>query len=104
MEMAKYIMAILKTNLTVVFSWGFHNPIALHNGLKFRVNGFKHKGWVSVVYNAATDLFDITLTNRKGSETIEGIYLDNLIDVIDYRVEYTGANYEKDVTDWLKGA
>lgn len=35
MEMAKYIMSILRTNLMVVFSWGFHYPIAIKNGLRF---------------------------------------------------------------------
>lgn len=31
MEMAKYILRILKSQLMIMFSWGFHNPVALDN-------------------------------------------------------------------------
>ena len=41
MEMAKYILSIFKTQLMVVYSWGFHKPMALENGLRFKVTGFK---------------------------------------------------------------
>ena len=56
MEMANYILKILRSELFVMFSWGFSNPIALANekGLKFKVNGFKHKGWVEVIYDKRT--------------------------------------------------
>ena len=37
MEMAQYIMHILKSQLMVVFSWGFHNARAVENGLAFDV-------------------------------------------------------------------
>ena len=51
MEMAKYIMRILRSQLMVMWSWGFNNPTAIENGLQFRVQGFKFKGIVEVVYD-----------------------------------------------------
>lgn len=46
--MAEYIMAILRSQLMVVFSWGFHRPQRLPNdtGLAFMVDGFKYQGRV----------------------------------------------------------
>ena len=42
MEMAKYILQILRTQPIVVFSWGFHNAQPIRNGLRFSVNGYLH--------------------------------------------------------------
>jgi len=96
MEMANYILSILKTNLNIVWSWGYHNPKPLENGLSFRVQGFLHKGWVIVEYNEGSDLFDIKLLSDQLKEVkaIEGIYVDELIDVIDDAVECC-ENYEQ---------
>ena len=43
--MAEYILNILRSQLMVVCSWGFHNPTALPNnmGLSFMVDGFLYK-------------------------------------------------------------
>lgn len=89
--MAKYILAILRSQLMIVFSWGFHNPVALNNGLQFQVNGYKHKGKVQVKYDEGSDLFSVILLDRTGKETRkeEGIYLDCLVDCIDRLVEKT---------------
>ena len=91
MEMAKYILAILRSQMMIVFSWGFHNPVALNNGLQFQVNGYKHKGKVQVKYDEGSDLFSVILLDRTGKETRkeEGIYLDCLVNVIDGLVEKT---------------
>lgn len=100
MEMANYILSILRTNLNIVWSWGFHNPKPLENGLSFKVQGFLHKGWVCVEYNDGTDLFDIKLlTNQlKEVKSIQGIYVDQLIDVIDDMVECC-ENYEQKIKE-----
>lgn len=105
MEMAKYIMGILKVDLMVLFSWGFHNPTAIENGLIFKVNGFKHRGKVKVVYNEAKDLFNVSLITNRGVEikTIEGVFFDNLVEVIDNHIEKT-INYSQDVDNWLQSA
>jgi len=96
--MANYILSILKTNLNVVWSWGFNSPKATQNGLVFKVRGFLHKGWVLVKYNEGADLFEIKLLTDQLKEikSIEGIYVDQLIDVIDDMVECC-KNYEQRV-------
>ena len=95
--MAKYIMSILKTQLMVVWSWGFHQPVAIENGLQFRVQGFKFRGIVEVVYNEGRDLFDVRfLKANKVVNTIEGVYFDMLVDTIDDYVEKT-SDYEQRV-------
>ena len=102
MELANYILSVLRTDLMVVFSWGFRKPIAIKNGLRFYVNGFKHQGWVEVVYDEGWDLFTIRLI--KGGKlvgSIEQVYVDSLVSNIDQAVERT-ADYAKDVEHWLE--
>ena len=95
--MAKYIMSILKTQLMIVWSWGFHNPVALENALRFRVNGFKFRGVVDVVYNEGRDLFDVSfIKSNKVVKSIDGVFFDMLVDTIDDYVEKT-SDYEKRV-------
>lgn len=79
-------MAILRTQLMVVFSWGFNKPQRLPNdaGLAFMVDGFLYKGRVEVVYNDGTDLFDVRLSDGR-IET--DVYADCLVNVIDGMVE-----------------
>ena len=89
--MANYILSILKTNMNVVWSWGFSSPTTLPNekGLMFKVNGFIHKGFVVIEYNEGTDLFDVKLLSCKMEEikVIDGVFFDILVDVIDMSVE-----------------
>ena len=97
MEMAKYIMSILKTQLMVVWSWGFHKPVAIENGLQFKVQGYKFKGVVEVAYDEGRDLFDVRFfMANKVVNTIEGVYFDMLVDTIDDYVERT-PDYDKRV-------
>ena len=89
MKMANYIYSILRSQLMVMYSWGFNSPTPLTNGLQFKVEGFIHKGYVSVIYNEGKDLFDISLFNCQMViiKKIEGIYFDQLVEVIDNEVE-----------------
>ena len=99
MEMAKYIMSIFKTQLMVVWSWGFNSPIAIENGLRFKVQGFKFRGIAEVKYNEGSDLFDVSFIKAdKVVKTIEGVYIDTLVSVIDNYVEKT-PDYEKRVRE-----
>jgi hypothetical protein len=99
-KIANYIYSILKSKQIVMWSWGFHNPIALPNneGLIFCVNGFKHNGYVKVIYNEGKDLFIIILLDNQNIELkrIEDVYFDSLVDVIDEAVELT-SDYEERV-------
>ena len=97
MDMAQYIMSILKTKLMVVWSWGFNSPMAIPNGLRFKVQGFKFRGVVEVAYNEGKDLFEVSFIKRgKVVEVITDVYLDMLVDVIDNKVEKT-ADYKERV-------
>ena len=97
MEMAQYIMGILKTNLMVVWSWGFNSPMAIPNGLRFKVQAFKFRGVVEVVYDEGKDLFEVSFAKRgKVVEAITDVYFDLLVDVIDNKVEKT-PDYKKRV-------
>ena len=95
MTMAEYIMTILRSQLVVVFSWGFHRPSALPNnkGLRFQVQGFKYQGGVEVIYNGGRDLFEVSLSD---GTCVEDVYLNNLVAVIDGLVERVD-NYKKRV-------
>lgn len=97
MEMAKYIMSILRTQLMVMWSWGFNSPVAIKNGLRFKVQGFKFRGIVEVVYNEGLDLFDVSfIKTNKVIDMIDGVYFDTLVEVIDNYVEKT-SDYEQRV-------
>ena len=100
MEMAKYIMSILRNQTMIVLSWGFHNPVAINNGLRFKVQGYLHRGWVEVVYNEGRDLFEVRTINQDGStkKEVEDIYFDYLVEVIDNMVEKC-KNYNEKVKE-----
>jgi hypothetical protein len=97
-EMAEYIYSILLSDKTIIWSWGFRTPTIVENGLKFRVSGFLFKGWVQIVYNQGADLFDIKLITVNGAEkkSLESIYFDELVRVIDDNVERV-ENYDEAV-------
>ena len=93
--MAEYILTILRSQLMVVFSWGFNSPKRLPDdkGLRFNVEGFKYRGVVEVIYNIGSELFEVHLSD---GTKVEDVYLDNLVEVIDNLVEKT-SNYEQRV-------
>jgi hypothetical protein len=90
-EMAEYIFSILLSQPIIISSWGFQSPRIIKQGLSFLVNGFKHKGRVNISYNEGQDLFDVYLLdeNDKIVDTINMVYFDQLVEVIDERVERT---------------
>ena len=100
-EIAGYILSIFRTNPFVVMSWGI-NPASItivEVGVKFHVQGFIHTGYVQVVLNEGEDLFEVTLISEEGEtlKTIEHIFVDNLICVIDEAVEKCD-DYEKHIS------
>ena len=101
--MAQYILSILRSQLMIVFSWGFHRPVRLENGLRFQVQGFIHKGTVEVVYVEGADLFEVRTLNADGStkQKEEDVYLDCLVNVIDGMVERT-QNYKERIEQEYK--
>ena len=100
-EIAGYILSIFRTNPFVVMSWGI-NPASItivEVGVKFHVQGFIHTGFVQVVLNEGEDLFEVTLISEEGEilKTIEHIFVDNLISVIDDAVEKC-ENYQERIS------
>ena len=91
--MANYIYTILISKLMVSLSWGFNSPIAITNGLRFKVQGFKFTGTVEVIYNEGADLFNVHLSN---GTVVADVYVDSLVGVIDGLVERTN-DYEERV-------
>ena len=89
MEMAKHILSILRTQATIVLSWGFHKAFALRDGLGFRVQGFLFTGIVRVLYDEGSDSFIVRLEKRDGSlyKERQDVYFDELVSVIDGLVE-----------------
>ena len=99
-RMAEYIMVILKSRWQIMWSWGCRNFVAIEEGLMWHVQGYLLNGWVKVVYNYGTDAFDVYFLNnsKKVIKTVNEVYLDNLVDVIDYNVETDGSfDYKKRV-------
>ena len=100
-EIAGYIFSIFRSNPFVVMSWGI-NPASItivEVGVKFHVQGFIHTGFVQVVLNEGEDLFEVTLISEDGEtlKTIEHIFVDNLICVIDDAVEKC-ENYQERIS------
>ena len=101
-ETGKYILTILSSRLDIVSSWGL-DPETLKpikNGIKFHVQGFRHKGTVELTLNEGEDLFEISLISDSGEmvKKIESVFLDELISTIDDNVEKV-ENYEKRVSE-----
>ena len=101
-RMAEYIMVILKSRLQIMWSWGCCKFTALNEGWMWHVQGYLLNGWVKVLYNEGTDAFDVYfLNNRKELvKEVSEVYLDNLVDVIDYHVEKDGSfDYDQRVKE-----
>jgi len=98
METARYILTIFKYSLNIVWSWGFHNAVAIDNGIRFNVNGFLHTGKVEVVYDEGYDTFTVRTLNPDGStkQEVTDVYVDGLVEVIDGMVERC-ENYKQKV-------
>lgn len=100
---AEYIWKILKTQQQIVWSWGVDPDTVktIKNGTQFHVQGFLMKGIVKIIYDEGHDLFDIEFLpddDTKPGKTIQGLYLDQLISVIDENIEYC-ENYEERINE-----
>ena len=104
-ELAMYIWSILKTQMTVIMSWGLDPSKArvIDNGMEIYVQGFLHKGFVQITLNEGTDLFEIKLLSeeRETVKFIEDVFLDCLVNTLDENIEKCD-NYEQRVSDFLR--
>jgi hypothetical protein len=71
------------------WSWGSTKYSNVSDkGLFFKVNGNHHKGYVLITLDWS-DTFDVHIINTKNRviDTFTGVYIDQLFDVIDERIE-----------------
>jgi hypothetical protein len=76
---------------SALMAWGAKSFCSLSEnktrvgGLSFQVNGLTHKGWVTVELDWS-DTYAVVFTNRKRAvvKTVEGVYCDMLVEVIDF--------------------
>ena len=99
--LARYIWTILTSQPIILMSWGIDPKTvkAVELGLEFRVDGFKHAGLVRVTLNETEDLFEVTLIDDNGTtvDTIQSVFCDNLVAVIDDAVEKC-ENYQERIS------
>lgn len=102
LELAKYIWSILKTQITIFMSWGVEpkSMKVIDGGLEFECNGFMHTGEVQIVLDEGKDLFEVHLISENGEKvkTIEDVFLDNLVSVVDENIEKT-EDYGKRISE-----
>ena len=100
-RLAKYIWTILTSQPIILMSWGIDSKTVrtIELGLEFHCQGFKHRGLVRVTLNEGEDLFEVSLIDENGEivNTIESVFCDNLVAVIDSAVEKC-ENYEERIS------
>lgn len=85
---------LMASGPVIVFSWGAHAWTMIdENTLQFKVQGNHFIGHVRIEYNVGDDLYDIHFGHWKDHqwnnlETIDGVFCDQMVDVIDQKVEY----------------
>ncbi|TVZ24096.1 hypothetical protein JM84_3055 [Dokdonia sp. Hel_I_63] len=92
MEIAKIILGQIKyLDRMALMAWGARNFVALpkskefQGGLRFKVNGLKHQGWVTIELTYL-DEYTVTFINEDVEvvKVRHGVYCDMLVDIIDY--------------------
>ena len=90
-DMSRYIWHILTLDPYIPMSWGIdlEGLESDNKSLEFHVQGFIHTGNVRITYIEGADVFQVTLYGEDGElkETINDVYNDNLVSVIDEKVE-----------------
>lgn len=88
--------------------WAFQSPETLPfdqeertwGGLKFYVQGFKHKGWVTVNLTFSDD-YTIRLYRQDGTTLVKQltmVYAPELTETLDYLIEYSPSEELEDVS------
>ena len=103
MEIANTIrQQLLGLGAIKVMSWGAHAWKGGKDFLHFKVQGLKFKGYVKITLDMGRDTYIIEFFKKadittKPVKRVEMVYFDNMVDIIDRFVEYTGddASYKK---------
>lgn len=92
MEIAQTILEQIKfTDKWALMSWGASNFAAIseskefEGGLTFRINGHNEIGWIKICLRWVDD-YTVFFINkdRELAKTVQGVYCDMLVDVIDW--------------------
>jgi len=92
MQIARTILEQIKyDDKWALMAYGAKNFTALNEskdfqgGIKFQVNGLKHKGTV-IIQLKWIDTYTIIFIDKKGitMKEVEDVYCDTLVDVLDY--------------------
>ena len=76
----------------MLMSWGFNSPTIINNGIRFKVKGQLHRGYVEVTLNGS-DLYDVRGFHTWGKKgiiedfTMKDIYFDVLVETLDCYIE-----------------
>ena len=82
-----------RANRNKLMSFGAKNFVATmfenKAGVRFNVNGFKHKGRVYAVLNEGADMYEVYITTQRDRiiEHVAEVWFDTLTDTIDFLVE-----------------
>jgi Txe/YoeB family toxin of Txe-Axe toxin-antitoxin module len=82
-------MQVLTSNISVYWSWGVSRKINYQNkALILKVSGHHHKGYVVITLDF-NDTYNVHIVNTRGTILNEYnmVYFDNLVRVIDNRIE-----------------
>ena len=86
---SKIIYHHLRTNLLIQWTWGFHSPKSLCNGLQFSVRGLAFQGMIRIRLNSGNNLCVLIFFNEHGEQVRKmwDIALDSLISVLDRNID-----------------
>lgn len=92
-EIATTIMGQIKAlDPRAIWAWGAKDMVAMRDGLKFKTSGMvRWKGYVYVKYDEGQDLYNVVFGQVRKAEwkvvkTVEGVFVDMLVDIIDAQV------------------
>jgi hypothetical protein len=80
---------VLSANKAIFWSWGAHNFVNFENkALVFKVQGHHHKGYVCITL-AWDDTYTVNIITTTGKilNTYKNVYFDQLVEIIDNRIE-----------------
>ena len=93
MSIAQTILAQIKTiDPRAIWAWGAKDFVATRNGLLFKSSGMvRWKGYVHITLDEGQDLYNIEFYKMRGvkrtvAATVEGIFADQLVELIDSQV------------------
>ena len=93
MTIAKTILDQIKgMDFWALGAWGAKDLVAMKDGLKFKTSGMvKWKGYVYIQYDEGMDLYNVIFAKIRKLEwkvekQVDGVYFDQLVEIIDRKV------------------